>query len=86
MIRTLWDSSCGEINKFPHKMQGALSAGLDTGSVELCGRGCGNPSDEILKCDRTYIYIRDINRTSVVNVYDENGYKVKELSIDDLDL
>lgn len=88
MIDYIEDSCTGRINNFPHIMQGVLNVSLTNGNGIALGGCCPGavPGCEILKCDNSYIYVRDRNMASIVNVYDEKGYKVKELSINDLDL
>ncbi len=88
MIDYIEDSCTGRINNFPHTLKGGMTLTKTSGEgVFLVGSCSGAvPGCEILKCDNSYIYVRDRNMASIVNVYDENGYKVKELSINDLDL
>lgn len=86
MIDYLSDSCTGRITEFPHIMQGCLTGSYSNGNgADFSGRGCGNTGDEVLKCDGKYIYIRDRYNSNDVNVFDEDGYKVKTISINDID-
>lgn len=87
MIDYLEDSCTGRITEFPHTLRGGLNVSLTNGNGIALGGCCPGAVSgcEILKCDKSYFYVRDSLYSNDVNVYDEDGYKVKTISVNDID-
>lgn len=84
MIDYLSDSCTGIITEFPHIIRGVLSGSYTNGNGASFSV-CSSTGDEVLKCDGKHLYIRDRYNSNDVNVYDEDGYKVKTISVSDID-
>lgn len=83
MIDYIQDSELGIgiIKKFPHKLQGALLIFHHNKRFMRCppwGR-----DKTILGCDENYVYVQS-DIVGKVDVFDEEGVKVKEINVEEL--
>ncbi len=82
MIYNLSDAS-GNIHTYPHIIQGVVTIEREPtkGTMLFPTASSGM---ELLKHDDKFIYLRDFYNYSNVIVFDEDGYKVKDISINEL--
>ncbi len=82
MIYNLSDAS-GNIQTYPHIIQGTVTIIREPIKGTMLFP-TGSSGMELLKCDEKFIYMRDPYNSSNVNVFDEDGYKVRDISINEL--
>ena len=83
MIQKFAEDYFGDIQTYPHIIRERITIFRDS-NKGTAFFPVGYTGMELLKHDDKFIYLRDFYNSSNVIVFDEDGYKVKDISINEL--